>query len=309
MATRARKTAISPRTRLACPEIDTFIDELWLQDGLSRNTLESYRSDLELFAGWLAQQNTSLEEVDSHILENYMADLSVRMKPASQRRELSVLRRFYQLRLASGSISKDPSAAIDPPVMAERFPKILSETQVENLLAAPDTETLFGLRDRAMLETLYASGLRVSELVGLQLFQADLNVGLVKIMGKGSKERLVPLGEWALEWIRKYLLEARPIFLKSPNEYLFLTRLGSPMTRQMFWNIVKQYAARSGIDTTLISPHVLRHAFATHLLNHGADLRVVQLLLGHSDISTTQIYTHVAQERLKSIHSKHHPRA
>lgn len=309
MATRPRKAEISPTTRLACPEIDAFIDELWLQDGLSRNTLESYRSDLELFAGWLAQQSTSLKEVDSHILENYMADLSVRTKPASQRRGLSVLRRFYRLLLTSGSISEDPSVAIDPPMMTERFPKILSETQVENLLSAPDTETLFGLRDRAMLETLYASGLRVSELVGLQIFQTDLNVGLVKIMGKGSKERLVPLGEWALEWIRKYQLEARPAFLKSPNEYLFLTRLGTPMTRQMFWSIVKQYAVQSGIDTALISPHVLRHAFATHLLNHGADLRVVQLLLGHSDISTTQIYTHVAQERLKSIHSKHHPRA
>ena len=307
MAARPRKTALAPRQ--PAPEIDAFVDELWLRDGLSKNTLEAYRSDLELFSGWLAKRNTSLLNADPDTLAQYIKDLFHRTKPASQRRNLSVLRRFYRMQVLNGNLAQDPCAKLDPPAMVERFPKTLSEIQVENLLAAPDTETPLGLRDRAMLETLYASGLRVSELVNLQFFQAELNVGLVKVMGKGAKERLVPLGEWALEWIRKYLEESRPGLLKTPNEYLFLTRFGTPMTRQMFWNIVKRHASEGGIDTKLISPHVLRHAFATHLLNHGADLRVVQLLLGHTDISTTQIYTHVARERLKKIHLTHHPRA
>lgn len=311
MATGARNskkiTPIAPRK--SAPEIDAFLDELWLQDGLAKNTLESYRCDLELFAGWLAEQGHALITADKPVLERYIATLSQRVKPSSQRRGLSVLRRFYRMQLASGEIDRDPCASIDPPVVAERSPKTLTEAQIENLLAAPDTETVLGLRDRAMLETLYATGLRVSELVELRIFQTDLNSGLVKVIGKGSKERLVPLGAWALEWIQEYLDSSRPKLIKSPNEYLFLTRFGTPMTRQMFWNIVKQHSAQAGINTALISPHVLRHAFATHLLNHGADLRVVQLLLGHADISTTQIYTHIARERLEQLYKSSHPRA
>ncbi|WP_018607572.1 site-specific tyrosine recombinase XerD [Uliginosibacterium gangwonense] len=310
MATGTRKSpVIQVSPRLATPEIDGFIDELWVQDGLAKNTLESYRSDLELYAGWLATQGCGILEADSQALARYLAALSQRAKATSQRRVLSALRRFYRMQLAQGAIQHDPCILIDPPAVAGRFPKTLTEQQIEALLDAPDCDTVFGLRDRAMIETIYASGLRVSELVGLQFFQADLNVGVVKIMGKGNKERLVPLGEWALEWIQRYLTEARPQLLKTPNEYIFLTRFGEPMSRQMFWNIIKQHANECGIDSKRISPHVLRHAFATHLLNHGADLRVVQLLLGHADISTTQIYTHVAHERLKQLYKTHHPRA
>ncbi|NSL54109.1 site-specific tyrosine recombinase XerD [Uliginosibacterium aquaticum] len=292
------------------PEIDAFIDDLWLQDGLAKNTLESYRSDLKLFAQWL-QQHTQREliEAQSSDLAAYFSEISARSKPATQRRILSVLRRFYRQQLQNQRIARDPSLDIGTPATAERFPKTLSETQVEALLAAPEIASPFGLRDRAMIETLYASGLRVSELVNLKLFEMDLQQGLVRITGKGAKERLVPLGEWALEWVKRYLAEARPVLLKAPCDDVFLTRFGSAMSRQMFWNTIKQHASNAAIDTHLISPHTLRHAFATHLLNHGADLRVVQLLLGHADISTTQIYTHVARERLKKMHSEHHPRA
>jgi len=309
MAAIHREIKENPASRVNLPEIDGFIDELWLQDGLSKNTLESYRSDLELFAGWLMQQGMNIISADKTALANYLAALSRRTKSSSQRRVLSVLRRFYRLQLANGSIQVDPSLLLAPPKVAERFPKTLTEKQVEDLLSAPDVNTVFGLRDRAMLETLYATGLRVTELVGLQVFQTDLQSGWVKVIGKGSKERLVPLGEWALEWIRKYLDSARPLLAKTPTEHLFLTRFGTLMTRQMFWQIIKNHATRCGFDARRISPHVLRHAFATHLLNHGADLRVVQLLLGHADISTTQIYTHIARERLKQIHHIHHPRA
>ncbi|MDO6385981.1 site-specific tyrosine recombinase XerD [Uliginosibacterium sp. 31-12] len=292
------------------PEIDAFIDDLWLQDGLAKNTLESYRSDMKLFAQWL-QRHSQRELIDaqSSDLAAYFSEISARSKPATQRRILSVLRRFYRLQLQNQRIARDPSLDIGTPAAAERFPKTLSETQVEALLAAPEIASPFGLRDRAMIETLYASGLRVSELVNLKLFEMDLQQGLVRITGKGAKERLVPLGEWALEWVKRYLTEARPMLLKTPCDDVFLTRFGSAMSRQMFWNTIKQHALNAAIDTRLISPHTLRHAFATHLLNHGADLRVVQLLLGHADISTTQIYTHVARERLKKLHSEHHPRA
>lgn len=310
MAAGKRKSAVDTHPpRLSLPEIDAFIDELWVQDGLAKNTLESYRSDLELYAGWLANQGQGILAADAQVLARYLAELSQRAKATSQRRALSTLRRFYRMQLAQGVMQDDPCILIDPPAVAGRFPKTLTEEQIESLLDAPDCDTVFGLRDRAMIETLYATGLRVSELVDLQFFQTDLNAGLVKVVGKGNKERLVPLGEWALEWIQRYLGEARPQLLKTPNEYIFLTRLGEPMTRQMFWNIIKQHAVECGIDSKRISPHVLRHAFATHLLNHGADLRVVQLLLGHADISTTQIYTHVARERLKQLHKTHHPRA
>jgi integrase/recombinase XerD len=288
--------------------IDEFIDTLWLQDGLAKNTLGAYRSDLTLLAQWLLNQEADLTTATQAHLAAYLGEISQRTKPATQRRVLAAMRRFYRSQLAENRIAADPSLHLDPPISAERFPKTLSEAQVEALLAAPDTDTSFGLRDRAMFEVLYATGLRVSELVSLKLFELDLNIGVVRVMGKGSKERLVPLGEWALEWLRKYLEKTRPMLVKQPDEAVFLTRFGHSMTRQMFWNLIKRYAVDAGIRTELISPHTLRHAFATHLLNHGADLRVVQLLLGHADISTTQIYTHVARERLKLLHQVHHPR-
>ncbi|MDP5238080.1 site-specific tyrosine recombinase XerD [Uliginosibacterium sp. 31-16] len=292
------------------PDIDAFIDDVWLQDGLAKNTLESYRSDLNLFALWLQAHSASeLVHASQQELAQYLAEISSRSKPSTQRRIMSALRRFYRLQLLNQRIQQDPTLDLGNPATVERFPKTLSETQIENLLAAPDIESPFGLRDRAMIETIYASGLRVSELVNLKISEMDLNQGLVRITGKGAKERLVPLGEWALEWVRRYLQEARPALLKTPCDEVFLTRFGSAMSRQMFWNTIKQHARQAGIAENQISPHTLRHAFATHLLNHGADLRVVQLLLGHADISTTQIYTHVARERLKQLHQIHHPRA
>lgn len=295
---------------LRATEIDSFIDDLWLRDGLSKNTLEAYRRDLLLLSRWLVNHGDfSLHELPQETLAQYFSGLAACSKPSSQRRTLSTLRRFFRHLLQEGRIERDPSLELGTPIPAERFPRTLSENQVESLLAAPDTDSVFGLRDRAMLETLYACGLRVSELVGLKLGEMDRTQGLLRITGKGSKERLVPLGEWALEWIERYLSESRPELQIQPDEHVFLTRFGGPMTRQMFWLTIKQHATRAGIAQELISPHTLRHAFATHLLNHGADLRVVQLLLGHADISTTQIYTHVARERLRQLHSRHHPRA
>ncbi|MEN3110133.1 site-specific tyrosine recombinase XerD [Uliginosibacterium paludis] len=291
-------------------EIDAFIDDIWLQDGLSRNTLEAYRRDLVLLSRWLENtDNTPIQDVSADTLARYFSELSAHSKPSSQRRVLSTLRRFFRHLLQQGKIQRDPSLELGTPIPVERFPRTLTEAQVESLLAAPEIDSVFGLRDRAMLETLYASGLRVSELVNLKLGELDRTQGLVRITGKGSKERLVPLGEWALEWIERYLLECRPRLQINPDEHVFLTRFGGPMTRQMFWLVIKQHAAVAGIPREMISPHTIRHAFATHLLNHGADLRVVQLLLGHADISTTQIYTHVARERLRQLHSRHHPRA
>lgn len=291
-------------------EIDRFIDEVWLQDGLSKNTLEAYRRDLLLFVRWLAAHSGgSPVDATPKLLADYLARISGHSKASTQRRQLSTLRRFFRHLLQQERIETDPTRQLAPPATVERFPRSLSENQVETLLAAPDTDSVFGLRDRAMLETLYASGLRVSELVNLRLFEADLVQGLVRITGKGGRERLVPLGECALEWVRRYLAEARPQLLKTPCEYVFLTRFGGPMTRQMFWTTIKTHAVTAGIARDQLSPHTLRHAFATHLLNHGADLRVVQLLLGHADISTTQIYTHVARERLRQLHARHHPRA
>ncbi|MFT3734168.1 MAG: site-specific tyrosine recombinase XerD [Rhodocyclaceae bacterium] len=289
--------------------IDDFIDAVWLQDGLSKNTLDAYRSDLALHAGWLATQQSGLLNCSKHDFAAWLVQLAASRKASTQRRMLAAARRLYHWLQAENQISRDPTQEADPPVAPERFPKTLSEQQVEGLLDAPDIETAQGLRDRAMLETLYASGLRVSELVTLRMFEIDLSSGLVRITGKGSKERLVPLGEWAIDWIRRYLREARPALLKAPCDSLFLNRFGTAMTRQMFWKIIKAHAVTAGIPAAVISPHTLRHAFATHLINHGADLRVVQLLLGHADISTTQIYTHVARERLKKLHEIHHPRA
>lgn len=290
-------------------ELDSFNDAMWLEHGLARNTLAGYRSDLALFAFWLNERGTRLPQAGAPDLAAYLAEFSRRAKPASQRRLLAAWRRYYRHLLAQGRIAADPTTLLDPPMRSERFPKTLTETQVDSLLAAPDVTTPIGLRDRSMLEVLYATGLRVSELVGLRIFSTSLTDGVVRVMGKGSKERLVPLGEEAIDWLGNYLRDSRPTLLAGKScDHVFVSRRGSGMTRQMFWRIVKQYAMTAGIPAASISPHTLRHAFATHLLNHGADLRVVQMLLGHADISTTQVYTHVARERLKALHSRHHPR-
>jgi integrase/recombinase XerD len=291
-------------------EIDVFCDILWLEDGLARASLASYRSDLLRLSNWLGEQQLlSLCQANEAALMTFVAMLSQTMRASSQARYISTLRRFYRYLLARGRIGVDPTLKIGMPVKPSRLPKVISEKQVEALLAAPATDTSLGLRDRAMLETLYATGLRVSELVGLKLHEVNFEMGVVRVFGKGSKERLVPLGEEAIDWLRRYLEQARPALLDSrQSNDLFVTARASAMTRQAFWYLIKRYAAPAGIDASRLSPHVLRHAFATHLINHGADLRVVQLLLGHSDISTTQIYTHIARERLKSLHAQHHPR-
>ena len=291
-------------------EIDAFCDTLWLEDGLAKASLSSYRSDLLHFSSWLGEQQLpALGAVDEASLMRFIAALSQTLRASSQARYISTLRRFYRYLLARGRISADPTLKISMPVKPSRLPKVLSEAQVEALLAAPQTEQSLGLRDRAMLETLYATGLRVSELVGLKLHEVNFEMGVIRVFGKGSKERLVPLGEEAIDWLRSYLAEGRPALLggRQSND-LFVTARGAAMTRQAFWYLIKRYALQAAIDPARLSPHVMRHAFATHLLNHGADLRVVQLLLGHSDISTTQIYTHIARERLKSLHAQHHPR-
>jgi integrase/recombinase XerD len=294
--------------------IDEFVDALWLADGLAKNTLAAYRSDLILFANWLAARRVALQAAAEADVDGYLAHLhrrTQRVRPASLRRLQATLRRFYRWLIEQGRISVDPLLNIQPPVMAERFPKTLSETDVENLLAAPDEATPLGLRDRALLELLYATGLRVSELVGLKLFNLSLDDRVVRTFGKGSKERLVPLGEVAAEWLQRWIREGRSQLLKGrASDFVFVTgrKDSDGMTRQMAWALIKKHAVTAGIPREKISPHVLRHAFATHLLNHGADLRVVQLLLGHSDISTTQIYTHVARARLKELHASHHPR-
>lgn len=290
--------------------LDEFCDALWLEDGLSRNTLASYRLDLTQFAGWLrkSQGKTMLAATHGDLLAYIAHRVAGKAKATSTSRLLSSLKRFYQYSLRQGKITADPSLNIDTPKLPRGLPKTLTEQDVEKLLAAPNVEDPLGLRDRTMLETLYASGLRVSELVTLKVAQVSQDMGVVRIVGKGAKERLVPLGEEALNWIKRYLNEGRPRILnKRAADAMFVTSRGAAMTRQAFWHLLKRYALLAGL-TKPISPHTLRHAFATHLLNHGADLRVVQLLLGHSDISTTQIYTHVARERLKQLHAKHHPR-
>lgn len=290
--------------------IDEFCDALWLEDGLARATLDAYRRDLKQFALWLqSHRGKRLLDGEAADIQGYLGHLfRKRARASSAARLLSSLKRFYRYCLREGRIRADPTLTIAAPRLPRALPKSLAEEEVERLLAAPPVGTALGLRDRAMLETLYASGLRVSELVRLKLAQLDRNAGVVRVLGKGSKERLVPVGEEALEWIRRYLEEARPHLLRGrTSDALFVTARGAAMTRQMFWELLRRYARRAGLRKP-ISPHTLRHAFATHLLNHGADLRVVQLLLGHSDISTTQIYTHVARERLKQLHAKHHPR-
>jgi integrase/recombinase XerD len=298
------------RTLHSSEIIDEFCDALWLEDGLARNTLEAYRRDLAQFATWLeAQHGKKLIEGNVADIQAYLGhQFRKKTRASSAARLLSSLKRFFRYCLRQGKVKSDPTLKIDAPKLPRGLPKSLTEDDVESLLAAPRVEQALGLRDRAMLETLYASGLRVSELVGLKLGQVSQDMGVVRVVGKGSKERLVPLGEEAIAWIRQYLKESRPELLGGrATDDLFVTARGSAMTRQMFWHLLRRYAAQAGLKKS-ISPHTLRHAFATHLLNHGADLRVVQLLLGHSDISTTQIYTHVARERLKQLHAKHHPR-
>ena len=294
--------------------LDEFVDALWLADGLAKNTLAAYRADLAQFAAWLAPRAVALPDAREGDIDAYLAFLHTRTprpRPATLRRLQATLRRFYRWLIEQGRIAADPLLNIQAPVMAERFPKTLSEQNIEDLLAAPDVDAPLGLRDRALLELLYATGLRVSELVGLKLFNISLDDRVVRTFGKGGKERLVPLGEIAADWLQRWLAAGRPALLKGrPSDFVFVTgrRNSDGMTRQMAWTLIKKHAAAAGIPREKISPHVLRHAFATHLLNHGADLRVVQLLLGHADISTTQIYTHVARARLKELHARHHPR-
>ena len=290
--------------------LDEFGDALWLEDGLSRNTLESYRRDLRLFSAWLAaHRGKTLLQAQRMDLLNYLAyKYQRKASPRSAARLLSSLKRFYRYLLRENRIQADPTLQVDSPKLPRSLPKILTEEDVDALLAAPNVETLLGLRDKSMLEALYASGLRVSELVTMTLAQLSQDMGVVRVVGKGNKERQVPVGEEALTWIRRYLDNARPEILAGRRvDALFVTSRGASMTRQAFWYLIRRYADRAGIRKG-VSPHTLRHAFATHLLNHGADLRVVQMLLGHADISTTQIYTHIARERLKQLHAKHHPR-
>jgi len=290
--------------------IDAFLDAIWLEDGLAQNTLSAYRRDLTAFAQWLhAKTGKGLEHADAADIQDWFAARHAASKATTANRRLAALRRYYLWALRQGLVHSDPCLTLRAAKQAARFPKTLSEDQVDALLQAPDTRNALGLRDRAMLETLYATGLRVSELIGLGALDASLTEGVVRVtLGKGGKDRLVPLGDEAQYWIDLYLKQSRPELLGARRcDALFVTSRAAPMTRQSFWLIVKKYAVLADIHAPL-SPHVLRHAFATHLLNHGADLRVVQMLLGHADISTTQIYTHVARERLKALHAKHHPR-
>ena len=289
--------------------IDRFIDALWIEDGLSAHTLAAYRRDLSLFAQWLqAGPERGLAETRESDLLAYMAERHAATRATTANRRLSVFKRFCRWALREKLIDADPTLRLQAARAPLRVPKILSEAQVEALLAAPDIEVPLGLRDRTMIELMYARGLRVSELVELKTVYLSLDEGALRVTGKGAKERLVPFGAEAHAWVRRYLLEARAAILKGQaSDALFVTARGGPMTRQMFWKLIKAHALRAGIHAPL-SPHTLRHAFATHLLNHGADLRAVQMLLGHADISTTTIYTHVARERLKTLHAMHHPR-
>ena len=298
--------------------IENFIDHLWMENGLSENTLSAYRNDLAGFSLWLEQDNKSLKKVDTGIIQNFLAfNYSAQQKRRSVARLLSTLRRFYLYLFRENQISEDPTQLLESPKGEHTLPLSLNEQQIEDLLSAPDTSDDLGLRDRAMLEVLYATGLRVSELIGLQTSQISMQQGVIRVIGKGNKERLVPVGEIALDWLMKYYQQSRPQLLNvgskqgstSQCSEVFVTRRGKAMTRQAFWYMIKRYALLAGIASDQLSPHTLRHAFATHLLNHGADLRVVQMLLGHSDISTTQIYTHVADQRLRDMYHNHHPRA
>jgi integrase/recombinase XerD len=289
--------------------IDRFVDAIWIEQGLAANTLAAYRRDLALFADWLGRESgRSLIEASETDLRQYALARHAGSAPTSTNRRLTVFKRFFRWAVRERIVDADPTLKLDSARQPLRVPKTLSEAQVEALLAAPDVAAPLGLRDRAMLELLYASGLRVSELVTLKTVHVSFVECALRVTGKGAKERLVPFGEEALVWIERYVAEARPAILgRRTSDALFVTALGGPMTRQMFWKLLKAHALKAGIAAPL-SPHTLRHAFATHLLNHGADLRAVQMLLGHADISTTTIYTHVARERLKQLHALHHPR-
>jgi integrase/recombinase XerD len=319
-------TSTQPTPALDTSSIDTFIDAIWLEEGLSNNTLAAYRRDLSLFAQWLAQHHScALGSTTEQHINGYFAARLAGAKPAasqgkkdagkasSSNRRLTVLKRYFRWALRQRIITADPTLKLLAAKSVPRSVKTLTEAQVESLLAAPDVTTPLGLRDRAMLELIYASGLRVSELVGLKVLNVSMTEHVLRTFGKGSKERIVPFGEHASDWLKRYLAEARPELLRGhQTDDLFVTsrgaRVGSAMSRVSFWMIVKKHALLAGIPLSILSPHTLRHAFATHLLNHGADLRAVQMLLGHADISTTTIYTHVARERLKSLHATHHPR-
>jgi len=289
--------------------LESFLDAVWAERGLSANTLQSYRYDLALLAAHLETEGVTLQEASRENLLHFLAtQVQAGRSPRSLSRYLSGFRQFYQWLLREGRIQKDPSALIESPKLGRGLPKALNEEQVVSLLEAPDVETQLGLRDRTMLELMYATGLRVSELVGLEVVNLGMSQGVIRVMGKGQKERLVPLGEEALSWMQRYLREARPDLMRGGEcPLVFVTSRKAGMTRQAFWYAIRKHAVTAGI-TGSVSPHMLRHSFATHLLNHGADLRVVQLLLGHSDLSTTQIYTHIAREGLKRLHSAHHPR-
>lgn len=289
--------------------IDKFLDAIWMERGLSTNTLGAYRADLMALQRWLAQRDTSLIFSTRSDLLAFIANRAKEgAKPRSTARQLSSFRRFYRFLLREGMIQEDPTVKIDMPKIGRSLPKSLTESEVESLLSAPEISDPLGHRDRAMLEVLYATGLRVSELINLKQSQVNLNQGVLRIRGKGDRERLIPLGEESQRWLREFMTGPRiEILLERQSEYLFPTHRGDHMTRQAFWHIIKRYAKKADIVGKL-SPHTLRHAFATHLLNNGADLRVVQMLLGHSDLSTTQIYTHVARERMKEMHAQHHPR-
>lgn len=292
--------------------IDAFVDALWLEEGLSRNTLTAYRRDLTLYARWLTARGRTLLETTEHDINGYFSERHAATRATTANRRLTVFKRYFRWALRERRISADPTLRLQAAKQPLRVPKTLSEAQVEALLAAPGEDTPLAVRDRTMLELMYASGLRVSELVGMKTFNVSLSEHVLRVFGKGNKERLVPFGEVASGWLQRYLQEARPALLAGKQtDDLFVTlrgtRAGEAMSRVMFWMIVKKHALAAGI-TAPLSPHTLRHAFATHLLNHGADLRAVQMLLGHADISTTTIYTHVARERLKSLHAQHHPR-
>ncbi|CAN7218008.1 site-specific tyrosine recombinase XerD [Cupriavidus necator] len=290
--------------------VSRFCDALWLEDGLSRNTIDAYRRDLTLLARWLQHEHRGeLLGADDGALSAYFNARHTQSRASSANRRLAVFRRFYQWALREHLVEADPCLLLRPAKQPPRYPKTLTESQVDALLEAPDTDTPLGLRDRTMLELMYASGLRVSELTQMKTIEIGLNEGVARVVGgKGDKERLVPFGQQAGDWLRRYLASARPALLAGRAcDALFVTQRGEGMTRQAFWHLIKRHARDAGVNAPL-SPHTLRHAFATHLLNHGADLRVVQLLLGHADISTTQIYTHVARERLRELHQQHHPR-
>ena len=289
--------------------VDQFLDAIWMERGLSANTLGAYRADLRILGRRLSEQNIPIERAEkADLLEFIAARVDNGAKPRSTARQLSSFRRFYRYIMRAGLRDTDPTADIEMPRIGRSLPKTLTEDEVDSLLQAPNTDEPLGHRDRAMLELLYATGLRVSELINLKQAQVNFNQGVVRIVGKGDQERLIPLGDEAQRWLREFVDSPRmEILLERQTDYLFPTRRGDRMTRQAFWHIIKRYAQKADIDKKL-SPHSLRHAFATHLLNRGADLRVVQLLLGHSDLSTTQIYTHIARERLKDLHAEHHPR-